>query len=188
MKPEEPLVPQPAGANIRELKWNDELAKVAQVRLFIIAENKQAWAEQCPSAPDQFNDRKIFSESYAVGQNIYHYWGFNGSTLWKNAIDSWYNEVADMPNTEVSSFTGNPPSMRVIGHYTQVVWANTYEIGCGGVLYSTDLGGTTYPESKIYVCNYGSAGNYIGQEIYTQGTAASQCSNGISTTYPDLCA
>ncbi|XP_068223924.1 uncharacterized protein [Palaemon carinicauda] len=169
--------PQPAGANIRELKWNDELAKVAQ-----------AWAEQCPSDHDQFNDRKICSRSYSVGQNIYYYWGFDSNTFWKNAIDAWYIEVADTPNSMVSSFTSGSVNGKVIGHYTQVLWANTYEIGCGGVHYSTDLSGTTYPESKIYVCNYGPAGNFLGQEIYTQGTAASQCSNGISTTYPDLCA
>ncbi|XP_068225828.1 venom allergen 5-like [Palaemon carinicauda] len=125
--------PQPAGANIRELKWNDELAKVAQ-----------AWADQCINNQESSPYRKICSRSYEVGQNIVMFGGSLNDT---------------------------------------VMWANTYEIGCGHVHYNT-----TNSERKIYVCNYGPAGNIPGEEIYAQGTAASQCINGISTTYPDLCA
>ncbi|XP_066989603.1 CRISP/Allergen/PR-1-like isoform X2 [Macrobrachium rosenbergii] len=171
--------PQPAGANIRELVWNDELAKVAQ-----------AWASQCPSGHDGGNDRKICSRSYAVGQNIYYYWGFDDKTAWKNAIDAWYEEVADMPSTMVDSFTSSSANGKVIGHYTQVVWAKTNEIGCGGIHYSTTLNGVTYPQSKIYVCNYGEAGNFLTRPVYVRGTAASQCPNGgaASATYPELCA
>ncbi|XP_064091708.1 uncharacterized protein LOC135205271 [Macrobrachium nipponense] len=170
--------PQPAGANIRELVWNDELAKVAQ-----------AWAAQCPNGHDSYANRRICSRSYSVGQNIYYYWGFDANTAWKNAIDAWYAEVVDMPSYVVDSFTSSVPSGRVIGHYTQVLWAKTNEIGCGGVHYSTTLGATTYPQSKIYVCNYGEAGNFLSQPVYIKGTAATQCPNGaVSATYPELCA
>ncbi|XP_068223932.1 scoloptoxin SSD552-like [Palaemon carinicauda] len=162
--------PQPTGANIRELKWNDELAKVAQ-----------ALADQCLFNHDKSSDRKICSRSYAVGQNIFVKQGYLIDTSWKTAINFWYDQVYGMPNTIVSSFSDD--TLVYIDTYTQVVWANTYEIGCGGI-----HDNKTDSELKIYVCNYGPAGNILGQEIYAQGTAASQCSNGISTTYPDLCA
>ncbi|KAK7028030.1 Peptidase inhibitor 16, partial [Halocaridina rubra] len=169
--------PQPAGANIRELVWNNELATVAQ-----------AWASQCPNGHDCYNCRKICSGNYAVGQNIYYSWNFNASSEWQATVQSWYDEVVDFPNTGVASFTSGSPSGKAIGHYTQVVWGESNEIGCGAIHYSTVLNGVTYPQSKIYVCNYGKAGNFLNQPLYTQGPAASQCLNGVSTTYPDLCA
>ena len=47
------------------------------------------------------------------------------------------------------------------GHYTQVVWADTEELGCGMVYYK----GTTYYETLI-VCNYAKGGNFQGTFAY----------------------
>ena len=44
-----------------------------------------------------------------------------------------------------------------IGHYTQVVWADTEELGCGMVYYK----GAQYYETLI-VCNYAKGGNFQG--------------------------
>mmetsp|Transcript_3622 Transcript_3622/g.5351 ORF Transcript_3622/g.5351 Transcript_3622/m.5351 type:complete len:323 (+) Transcript_3622:53-1021(+) len=41
------------------------------------------------------------------------------------------------------------------GHYTQVVWKNTKQMGCGVATCSNGY--------SLLVCNYASAGNYIGQ-------------------------
>ena len=68
-----------------------------------------------------------------------------------------------------------------------MLWGTTYEIGCGGIHYSALISGTTYPESKIYVCNYGPSGNYLGDPVYTKGTPATTCTNGPSMNYPNLC-
>lgn len=168
--------PQPSGADIRELVWNDELAQVAQ-----------AWAEQCKGGHDGYAKRKICSRDYAVGQNVFRKWGHNPDSVWTEAIQSWYNEVANMPHTFVDQFTGSPPSGKIIGHYTQLVWGATNEIGCGAVDFSSIKSGTTYPESKVYVCNYGRNGNSINSPVYTRGPAASECSGGESTRYPGLC-
>lgn len=51
----------------------------------------------------------------------------------------------------------------VDGHYTQVLWANTYKLGCG----YTAAGGT--------VCNYSPGGNYVNQDPFVVGTACSAC-------------
>ncbi|XP_042878719.1 unconventional myosin-XVI-like [Penaeus japonicus] len=165
--------PQPGGSNIRELKWNDELAQVAQ-----------AWMNQCTFAHDCSDCRKICSRDYAVGQNLYTFWTSElneNSIMWTEAIQSWYDEVKDMPASIVSSF-GNAPSGKVIGHYTQVVWADSYEVGCGAVHFADS--GTR----KIYGCNYGPSGNFLTRPVYEQGPAASQCPNGVSAAYSDLCA
>jgi len=176
--------PQPSATNMLEMRWNSQLAEVAQ-----------AWAEQCPNLKgpnphDASDNRKICASDYHVGQNIYSYWGQDSTSAWENAIDSWYNEVKDMPNSLVSRFGSNTCSSRgIIGHYTQVVWAATNEVGCGGIHYPGTLGGTTYPESKIYVCNYGPGGNFLGSPLYESGTTASNCPSGTgaSSDYPGLC-
>ncbi|XP_063606364.1 uncharacterized protein LOC134781210 [Penaeus indicus] len=168
--------PQPTGADIRELVWNDELAQVAQ-----------AWAEQCKGGHDGYAKRRICSRNYAVGQNVFRKWGQNPESVWAEAIQSWYKEVANMPNTYVDKFSGSPPSGKMIGHYTQLVWGATNEIGCGAVEFSSIKSSHTYSESKIYVCNYGRNGNSINSPVYTRGPTASQCSVGTSTRYPGLC-
>jgi len=167
--------PQPSATNMMELKWNSQLAEVAQ-----------AWAEQCPGGHDDGDDRKICDPDYYVGQNIYFSWSYDPTDAWEKAINAWYDEVKDMPNTLVESFGSNTCS-GVIGHYTQVVWAETYEVGCGAIHYPAKIGDTTYPESKIYVCNYGPGGNWLGSPVYESGDAASNCPNAESTDYPGLC-
>nr|XP_045612775.1 venom allergen 5-like isoform X2 [Procambarus clarkii] len=129
--------PQPSGANIREVVWNDELAQVAQV--------------------------------------------------WEKAVQAWYNEVQYMPNTNVAAFSSRVPSGKAIGHYTQVVWGTTYEIGCGAVYYTDTRWGYTFTQSKTYVCNYGPAGNFLGSPVYEAGVAASLCPGTPSLNYTGLC-
>ena len=43
----------------------------------------------------------------------------NFSQAWVDAITSWYNEVADMPDTLVESY-GPSSNGKEVGHYAQV--------------------------------------------------------------------
>lgn len=77
----------------------------------------------------------------------------------------------------------------MVGHYTQVVWANSWQVGCGYADYSTVQSGRTW-NARIVVCNYKPGGNFIGQTMYQAGTPASKCPTGTKkdTTYAGLCA
>ena len=44
-----------------------------------------------------------------------------------------------------------------VGHYTQMIWRNTTQVGCGHASSS----GTDY-----LVCRYNPSGNYIGEKVY----------------------
>lgn len=65
------------------------------------------------------------------------------------AVDAWYGEISsyDWSNPAYSSSTG---------HFTQVVWKSTSEVGCG--IKSCDNSWGSY-----VICSYKSSGNFLGQ-------------------------
>merc|ERR1712080_673088 len=71
------------------------------------------------------------------------------------------------------------------GHYTQIVWADMHNIGCG---YSQFKDGQY--NTGLYVCNYGPAGNILTYPVYTTGEPCSECPDGTrcSSQYAGLCA
>ncbi|EFX86987.1 hypothetical protein DAPPUDRAFT_307125 [Daphnia pulex] len=167
--------PQPPASNMRELKWDQELAVMAA-----------AHAQQCVYKHDTCRNVPRFQ----VGQNIY-IGGSSADNLgtsdWNAAVTAWYNEVQYMNTTYLTSFPASPP--KVIGHYTQAVWADTYLVGCAVAYYQTTTGvfGAAYPYNRFYVCNYGPTGNWLGSAVYKQGAAGSACPTGTANSN-GLCA
>ena len=69
------------------------------------------------------------------------------------------------------------------GHYTQMVWASTYKIGCGYAAYRK-----RNFVKKFIVCNYGDAGNLLNAPMYQVGRPCSKCpANICSRRFPGLC-
>ncbi|XP_057339747.1 venom allergen 5-like [Microplitis mediator] len=137
--------PQPAG-NIPALKWDSELAKIAQ-----------RWANQCQFGHDKCRD----VERFQVGQNVASKMHSRQHVAkMGELVKMWYDEVKDFDSRQVKSFTWQEEPQ--IGHYTQLVWGDTTSVGCGAVRYlSRDNWYTTY-----LVCNYGPTGNWIGSPLY----------------------
>jgi len=150
--------PQPPASNMRQLVWDADLARAAQVL-----------TDRCNFGHDTSIPAGPWS---GYGQNL----AAGGYGSWENAVKAWYNEVANFDNSGVGKYVFDPNT----GHYTQVVWANTYAVGCGFTVCSTGW-------SPIYACNYGPPGNYINQPIYTIGSAATACPSGTSPN-DGLCA
>ncbi|KAL3280248.1 hypothetical protein HHI36_017743 [Cryptolaemus montrouzieri] len=92
-----------------------------------------------------------------VGQNLFLHLssGYGKGPNWDEAINSWFNEHR--------LYRFGAPFSAATGHYTQLVWANTDHVGCGYTYYPKGGG---YKYQKLYVCNYGPGGNYIGQAPY----------------------
>lgn len=115
------------------LKWSKVLAAFAQ-----------EWADHLAST-QTFNHRP--NNNY--GENIFM---GSGSYTPLNASESWYSEIKDYKYGKFRS--GSP----VVGHYTQMVWKNTAEVGVGVAIASN---------GDIYiVANYSPAGNYLGELPY----------------------
>ncbi|XP_056639135.1 venom allergen 5.02-like [Diorhabda sublineata] len=158
---------QPSAANMNAVTYNTELEHVAQ-----------CWANACTFAHDHC--RRIKNYKY-VGQNVAILYTTASSVDVKAVIagmvKDWYDEVAYFNPAGVNYFA---PSSA--GHYTQMVWANTKEIGCGMTYYRK--GWNHY----LLVCNYGPGGNIIGMPMYEIGPPASRCQRrSRHKNYAGLC-
>ena len=102
-----------------------------------VAASAQAYADTCP-----FNH-----SGSGYGENLAWASYDQGRT---GAVDAWYNEepLYDYDNPGFSSETG---------HFTQVVWKGTLQVGCG---YKSGCAGG-WP--NVWVCQYDPPGNYISQ-------------------------
>lgn len=138
---------QPAATNMLEMVWDDELAAVAQ-----------RWADKCTLAHDGARDVSRFP----VGQNIAVTWttrtNAGAAPDFRRQVTGWFNEVRQFGFYSL-------PFKKGTGHYSQLVWGDTFLVGCGYSHYYDPSRGYT----KLYVCNYGPGGNVIGAQPYLAG-------------------
>merc|ERR1712032_661278 len=85
------------------------------------------------------------------GENIYMSGGKAAQEQAQGAVDSWYSEIKDYT-------FGKEPSMGgpVTGHFTQVVWKGSTEVGVGVAQEGSKV---------VVVANYSPPGNYGGQYV-----------------------
>ncbi|XP_035718068.1 venom allergen 5 [Vespa mandarinia] len=133
--------PQPPAKSMNTLVWNDELAQIAQV-----------WASQCKYGHDDCRN----TAKYSVGQNIAQQSTTAASFgSVSNMVQMWADEVKNY------QYGSTKNKLIEVGHYTQMVWAKTKEIGCGSIKYIENGWHRHY-----LVCNYGPAGNIGNEPIY----------------------
>jgi pathogenesis-related protein 1 len=116
--------------------WSNELA--AQAR---------AWAERCKfdHSKTDLGENLSARTDMADPEVIVAAWAAEGE-----AFDYAHNRCA---------------SGEVCGHYTQVVWRDSTQIGCG--MAQCGAGGPFGDQAWImWVCNYSPAGNWSGQKPY----------------------
>ena len=110
------------------LTWSPRIAKVAQ-----------GWADQLKAKGCVFGH----SGSMKYGENLAA--GTIGALDPKSTVDMWYDEI------KLYKFPDGGFSMQT-GHFTQLVWTTTRQVGCGHV---------QCKGNDIIVCNYDPAGNVM---------------------------
>lgn len=151
---------------MRKMVW-DELATVAQRH-----------ADQMQVRARRQSDRRRVDRFELVRTFIYKQVTRLPKTKWNQAVTDWYDEVA-LSAREVEPFKFSA----AIGHFSQLVWADTDKVGCGAT-HTRMVNG-----SLLYTCNYGPNGNYIRGQMYKQGFACSDCPGNTvcSKEYPWTC-
>jgi hypothetical protein len=116
-----------------------------------LAEQAQEWADHLAT-----NGGHTLQHSQVADQGENLWMGTSGHFSYSDMVNRWgaeqqYFTAGAFP--EVSS-TG---SWFDVGHYTQIVWRDTTQVGCG----FASAGG-----NDILVCRYNPPGNYMGRSVY----------------------
>ena len=127
------------------LKWSDALAKYARSRASTLVREEGLNAGHAGLASG-YGENLYWAGSSGTGSALP-----SASAAAERSVKSWYDEIKDY------SFSKAAFSPQV-GHFTQLVWKNTTEVGC--VLYP--LQGSQWLETYV-VCNYQAPGNVMGQ-------------------------
>ncbi|CAL1261144.1 unnamed protein product [Larinioides sclopetarius] len=89
---------------------------------------------------------------------------------------AFYDEVATFKKEFILPFKFS----KSYGHFTQMVWAESWTLGCGKVVFKE---GSLY--MTLIVCNYGPTGNVEKKSMYKIGKPCSDCP--LNTCCGDSC-
>ena len=117
------------------IEWNNGIAKSAQ-----------DYADYLASTGEFKHGNSDYGENLFLSS-------YNSSSV--DAINSWYEEKSNYDYSD-NSCNG------VCGHYTQIIWKNSTELGCAKATYSTGK----YKDYTLIVCRYNPVGNYTSQKPY----------------------
>jgi pathogenesis-related protein 1 len=135
------------------LVWNNAVATVAQ-----------QWANELAGRPgcrlEHRSSADLATLEGGLGENLYTKGASPNLPIVtpKEVVDSWGSEIQFYDST---THTCNAPPGDSCGHYTQVVWSTTQEVGCGT---ASCVNGDF--QNVIWVCNYRSPGNIAGQNPF----------------------
>lgn len=115
-----------------------------------LAAHAQDWANHLA----QSGKNIYHSRASGEGENLWQ--GTSGFFSYTQMVESWGKEKKYFKNGKFPnvSKSGN---WQDVGHYTQIVWRGTAEVGCGK---------STSGEYDIFVCRYSPPGNYVGEKVY----------------------
>ncbi|MEO8671684.1 MAG: CAP domain-containing protein [Tahibacter sp.] len=118
------------------------------------------WSASLAATAQAYANRCVYAHSGAagLGENIYAAAPWAASE--KKALNSWVSEASSyIYSTNGCSGT--------CGHYTQVVWRKSTNIGCATKNCSINTPfGAKFPKWTLVVCNYSPAGNVNGRLPY----------------------
>ncbi|KAG9269249.1 peptidase inhibitor 16 isoform X1 [Astyanax mexicanus] len=151
---------EPPAADMIHMKWSGELALIAKEYA-----TKCIWEHN----PDSQN---------IMGENLFI---TTGPLDIEKALSDWF-----MEHKHYSYDNNTCAENEMCGHYTQMVWAKTKEVGCGSHFCETveTLG---FKDATLLVCNYLPLGNYMGQKPYQVGEQCSKCPDDLKNCVDQAC-
>nr|XP_010587239.1 cysteine-rich secretory protein 1 [Loxodonta africana] len=143
----------PSARNMLKMNWSEDAAQ-----------NARTLSSQCNPVDSYPPDRRV-GEIFC-GENMFF---ASYPTSWSNIIEIWYNE------SQYFTYGTWDRRNKRTDHYTQVVWATSYLIGCG-----ITLCGKGRSNTYLYICHYCHEGNDNSRiRPYKEGVPCEDC--------PDAC-
>ena len=134
----------------------------------VMLEQHNFWRTQLGIAPVTWSvDLEKFAQEWAneivrTGKIVHRnpfvygeclYWAFGANLDAKGAMGFWAGERKNFDHNTQTCKDGT-----ICGHYTQVIWEKTTQIGCASAVMADG--------SVVWVCNYNPPGNYTGEKPY----------------------
>ncbi|XP_069092227.1 cysteine-rich venom protein-like [Pleurodeles waltl] len=140
---------KPKAANMLKLSWNEDTAAIAEV-----------WIRKCNFNHSPLELRTL--NGTLCGALMYR---ANYAASWEHVIRAWHSQ-----EDNYAYGIGQRTPYAWIAHYTQLVWAQSHEVGCQVVLCNKDF---------IYSCNFCPGGNdYTKISFpYESGKPCGRCPN-----------
>jgi hypothetical protein len=121
-----------------------------------IAAGAQAWSDAC---------NFVHSGAAGLGENLDASAGTTPSPT--ASVANWESESTAYTYAAIGDPVNN---FSAVGHYTQLVWANTTLVGCGVTHCTVNSPfGAGFPVWDYTVCRYSPPGNFSGQFPYATG-------------------
>ena len=117
----------------------------------VLAANAARWAAHLSTLPALEHDDSLDVE----GENLWR--GSKDAYTPEDMVTLWIDEKAAFKNG-VFPDVSTSGQWEDVGHYTQVVWRTTVQVGCA----LTVAGG----EDEVLVCRYMEGGNFEGEMTY----------------------
>ncbi|XP_062971930.1 cysteine-rich venom protein helothermine-like [Elgaria multicarinata webbii] len=119
---------KPTASNMLRMSWSPT-----------VADSAQRWANQCSLKHSSEETRKINGQK--CGENIYM---APALFSWSRVMKEWHDD-----EVKIFRFGTGPTAAGMVGHYTQIVWYNSRELGCA-LAYCPHQAKHKY----FYVCHY----------------------------------
>lgn len=127
------------------LRWSDAIAKYAESRARTRAQEEGLSAGHSGLASG-YGENLYWGGSSGAGSAVP-----SAKAIVEQATQSWYNELKDYSYA-------SPGFSPQVGHFTQMVWKGTTEVGCAVL----NVKGSQWLETYV-VCDYQPPGNVVGQ-------------------------
>jgi len=133
---------------VPNLSWSKTLEADALKWAENMVENEKMFHSSNESRPNQGENLSVFFKTVG-GESVF------SPTPALDASNAWYNEINDYTYSEIGSDVN---ANVMIGHYTQMIWSTTTEVGIAVAISDT---------GKVYVAaRYSPPGNYLGNRPY----------------------
>lgn len=157
------------------VSWNETLSDHAAAYLAKVSRNSQH--QRRGAAADTRQDCQFAHSGGPYGENLAMGYGTAGAS-----VEAWGDEGVQHDYTTGMGFTEQT------GHFTQLVWRDTTDVGCARVLCGSGSGGEDHGGGELrgwyLVCEYFPAGNvggeYEGEVGSDSGSSSSSSSDSGS--------
>ncbi|XP_053688726.1 antigen 5 like allergen Cul n 1-like [Sabethes cyaneus] len=152
---------------MQKLRWSSELAMLAEYN-----------AKSCHFAHDQCHNTVRFRKTgQSIGMKWFHGMNYTEPYIIKDLIRKWFLEHKQTKQQDLDRYTFGPHGYE-IGHFTQMIHADTTEIGCAFVRFQKQNNNLSFMHYYL-VCNY-SEGNIAERPVYRKGKRCSKCIHGCT--------